>query len=129
MTNSGWKMSRDKTGIYLSKGDKRIHFNIPIKTSEGRIWAVRMDRESSDKDSKLSLGSPTEMNTKRAHYYCGHNSIWETKATAKHLGWKLTSTPFGRCESCAIGKAKKSNLGDGEAISQQTSESSGALTE
>ena len=54
------------------------------------------------------------MNTERAHYYCGHNSIWETKATAKHLGWKLTRTPFNRCEACAIGKAKKTNLGDGE---------------
>ena len=39
MTNSDWKMSRDTTGIYLSKGEITIHFNIPITTPEGRIWA------------------------------------------------------------------------------------------
>ena len=73
-----------------------------------------MDRRP-NKDTELSLASPgpAKMNIEKAHYYCGHNSIRETKATAKHLGWKLTSTPFSRCESCAIGKAKKSNLGDG----------------
>ena len=54
------------------------------------------------------------MNTKRARYYCEHNSIQETKATAKHLGWKLTKTSFNQCEVCTIGKAKKFNLGDGE---------------
>ena len=114
MTDSGWKMSGDKTGIYLSKRGTVIHFNIPISTPEGRIWAIQMDRRP-NKEAELSLASPSpmEMNTERAHYYCGHNSIRETKVTAKHLGWKLTSTPFDRCESCAIGKAKKSNLGDG----------------
>ena len=43
MTGSGWKMSNDGTRIYPSKDDRTIHFNIPIKTSEGRILAVRMD--------------------------------------------------------------------------------------
>ena len=40
MTDSGWKMSGDKTGIYLSKRATIIHFNIPILTPEGRIWAI-----------------------------------------------------------------------------------------
>ena len=71
-----------------------------------------MDRQP-NKVSELSLASPGKMNIEKAHYYCGHNGIQETKATAKHLGWKLTDQPFNRCESCAIGKAKKSNLGDG----------------
>ena len=74
-----------------------------------------MDWKSTDnEDSELSLASPIEMNTERAYYYCGYNNIWETKATAKHLGWKLTRTPFNQCEACALGIAKKSNLGDGE---------------
>ena len=30
MTGSGWKMSGDRTDIYLSKGERTIHFNIPI---------------------------------------------------------------------------------------------------
>ena len=68
MTDSGWKMSRDTTGIYRSKGSKIIYFNIPITAPEGRIWAVRMDRKSLDnEDSELSLASPIEMNTRRAH--------------------------------------------------------------
>ena len=43
MTNSGWTMSGDSTRIYLSKGNRTIHFNIPMKTSKGRIWAVQID--------------------------------------------------------------------------------------
>ena len=112
MTNSGWKLSRDTAWIYLSKGSKTIHFNIPTMAPEGRIWAIKIER-TSDKDPELSLASPTEMNMEQAHYYYGHNSIWETKVTAKHLDWKLTRTPFNRCEACVIGKAKKTNLGDG----------------
>ena len=54
------------------------------------------------------------MNTERAYCYCGHNIVQATRATAKYLGWKLTRTPFNKCESCAIGKAKQSNLDDGE---------------
>ena len=30
MTDSGWRMSGDKTGIYLSKRGTIIHFDIPI---------------------------------------------------------------------------------------------------
>ena len=67
MTNSGWKMKGDKTGIYLSKGVTIIHFNIPITTPEGRIWAIRMDR-TPNREAKLSLASPSEMNVKKAHY-------------------------------------------------------------
>ena len=63
MTDSGWKMSGDTTGIYLSKSGKTIHFNIPITTTEGRIWDVRIDQKSSDKDPELNLASPTEMHT------------------------------------------------------------------
>ena len=111
--------NKNTTGIYLRKGNSMIHFNIPITTLEGRIWAIRIDR-TSGKDLELSMVSLTEMNTERAHYYSGQNIIWETRATAKHLGWKLTRTPFNRCEACAIGKAKKSNLGDGESNPPKT---------
>ena len=40
MTDSGWKMSGNTSGIYLEKGDIIIHFDIPITTPEGRIWAI-----------------------------------------------------------------------------------------
>ena len=96
-----------------------IHFNIPITAPEGGIWAIKIDR-TPNREPELSLASLTKMNTERAHYYCGHNSIQETKATAKHLGWKLARTPFNRCESCVIGKAKKSNLGDGKSNPPKT---------
>ena len=35
MIDSGWKMSRDTTGIYLSKDNKTIHFNKPITIQNG----------------------------------------------------------------------------------------------
>ena len=97
MTDSGWKMAGDTTGIYLRRGQKIIHFHITIQTLEGRIWAIQMDRTASN-GQEVSLASPPatarEMNTGCAHYYCGHNSIRATRATAKYLGWKLTRTPF-----------------------------------
>ena len=92
MTDSGWKMSGDTTGIYLRKGKRTIHFNIPIQSPEGRSWAIKIVRTAPN-GQELSLASPSatrEMNTERAHYYCGHNSIWAIKATARYLDWKLT---------------------------------------
>ena len=130
MTDSGWKMSGDKTGIYLSKRGTIIHFDISISTPEGRIWAIRMDRQP-NKVSELSLASPgpVKMTMEKAHYYCGHNSIQETKATAKHLGWKLTSTPFNRCESVQLERPRSRIWEMVEAISPSELESYGELME
>jgi hypothetical protein len=64
-------MIGDNIAIYLSKGDRTIHFNIPIKTSEGRTWAIQMDRSDNRSDNnepELSLASPMEMNLDHAHY-------------------------------------------------------------
>ena len=57
MTNSGWKMAGDTTGIYLWKGKITIHFHIPIQTPEGRIWAIQMER-TAPSGQEVSLASP-----------------------------------------------------------------------
>merc|ERR1712086_715153 len=44
MTDSGWKLSGDDTGMYLEKGEIIIHFDIPITTPKGRIWAIKFKR-------------------------------------------------------------------------------------
>ena len=117
MTDSGWKMSGDDTGIYLEKGDIIIHFDIPITTPEGRIWAIKFKRTGTNSEFTLAANpAGVTMSIEQAHQYCGHNSMQETRRTAEHLGWKVKGCwRYGRrCESCAVGKAKKTNLGPGE---------------
>jgi hypothetical protein len=71
MTNSGWKVAGDTTGIYLRKDKTTIHFSIPIQTPEGQILAIQMERTASN-GQEVSLASPPatarEMSTERAHY-------------------------------------------------------------
>ena len=118
LTDNGWKMSGNKLGIYLEKGDIIIHFNVPITTPEGRIWAIRFKRTHHG-PSELSLANPAAvtMSIEQAHQYCGHNSTRETRRTAQHLGWRISgcwTRAVHRCEPCAVGKAKKTNLGPRE---------------
>ena len=115
LTDSGWIMTGDKTGIYLRKGNTVLQFDIPVTTSQGRLWAARIDRRSPNSEGdELTLATPTTMNLRKAHDFCGHNSLDQTQKTAAHLGWTITRTPFHRCESCAIGKAKQRDLGQGK---------------
>ena len=112
MIHLGWKMTGDKTGIKLTKGSHEIHFDIPVKTSEGNLWAMYLQRRNNN--GEYIMATPSTMSVQQAHAYCGHNNERRTRKIANYNGWKLTKRPFIRCEPCAIGKARQKNLGRGE---------------
>eukprot|EP00957_Ditylum_brightwellii_P155445 11832200-Ditylum_brightwellii.AAC.1 len=46
------------------------------------------------------------ININHTHKLLGHTDEDQTRHTAKHLGWEITSSGFKLCEACAVGKAK-----------------------
>ena len=100
--------------MYLNKACVEVHFGILIKTPQGKIWAVRIERHPEKTSRELNLAALTALSLQQAHEPCGHDSLIQTKTTAKKLGWKLNKTPFLCCKAYATGKAKQANLGPGE---------------
>jgi hypothetical protein len=105
----GWKMSGDKNGIILKKGDARLAFDIKIETQNGIIFCAYFKR-----DSEVAAGFTepgTKMTVDKAHRIAGpHDESQTCKKIAKDLGWSLNPGPMKPCEACTIAKAKQKNV-------------------
>ena len=45
MMKEGWIMLGNEEGILMTKGESKIHFDIPIRSKEGIIWAMYVKRK------------------------------------------------------------------------------------
>ena len=103
----------DKVGIVLAKGDHKLVFDIPIRTKEGVLWCINMQRKKSLAEGETALASTTKTptyNITKAHSLLGHMSEDATRKASKNLGWTITRGTLKPCESCGIGKARQRNL-------------------
>jgi hypothetical protein len=111
----GWILQGSKDiGIKLTKNGQELVFDIPIRTTEGVLWCVNMKRLDpiSELEAEVSL---TSISINKAHSLLGHMNEEYTRKSANYLGWTITRGSLGKCESCAIGKARQKNIGKGDA--------------
>ena len=85
---NGWKLSGDSEGLELSKGEKKIKFDIVVRTKKGALYCVLMKRKkvNQDKEVAAALGPGTSIPLTRAHAMLGHPSFEATQAMARNLG-------------------------------------------
>jgi hypothetical protein len=110
----GWLLQGSKNiGLKLSKDGQELIFDIPIRTTEGVLWCVNMKRLDpiSELEAEVNL---TSISIKKAHSLLGHMNEVYTKKSADYLGWTITRGSLGKCESCAIGKARQKDIGKGD---------------
>jgi hypothetical protein len=102
--------------LELSKDGQELVFDIPIRTQEGVLWCVHMRRldQINNNDYEDAETALTSISIKKAHSLLGHMNEAYTKESATYLGWILTRGTLGKCESCAIGKARQKNIGKGD---------------
>ena len=106
----GWKLFGDKDAIWMTKGNGKIRFDIPISTKKGRIYAVYIRRELGTiaLDAK---GQQKVIEYDTAHRMLGHQGAAATQAIGKYLNWLVGShDKDSPCEACAKGKAKRETL-------------------
>ena len=109
MTAQGWTMRGDKESITLQKGNSKVKFDIKISTPKGALFCMYMEPESEVAGAaiqKVKSGISINM----AHDILGHADERRTRATAQHLGWKLSDEDMKTCGGCTAAKAKQKNV-------------------
>jgi hypothetical protein len=115
----------------LRKRNQKFKFDSVIWTQEGALYCARFCRHSfpppqeydvasvvlatsgntsSGVEAKEALKKIFKTNVKQAHDYLGHLSKDTTRMMAKYLGMILSRGSSPVCKSCAIAKAKQSNI-------------------
>jgi len=107
MQKQGWMLGGDSKSISLTKGGKKIVFDIVIDTPDGMICCIYLNRHTTGTEL---AGMATKMNINKAHELLGHSHEKAVRESAKALGWELTRGTMNVCQSCAAGKAKQKNV-------------------
>ena len=113
LMKDGWKLNGDDKKIWLTKGDRKIVFDIVIPTTKGAIFAIYIKRDGMNDNGTALVANDDRkvvMNIQQAHDKLGHDSEARTRTTAKGLGWTITRGSLKPCEACAVAKAKQKNI-------------------
>ena len=105
---NGCKLTGDKNGIILSKGDFTLTFDRIIESGSGYLLAVEI-KHTETEEAAIALSEGTTISYKEFHDMLGHLGVDLVKSTAKAMGIKLTGK-VEKCEDCAISKAKQHNF-------------------
>ena len=117
MQQRGWSLGGDDKGIWLTKGQQTLKFDMPISTKKGVVFAVCIKRDkgeggdngnpkNNDEMAMVAAAPKISMEYMMAHDKLGHMGEATTRAVAKQLGWTITGVAQV-CEWCAVAKAKQ----------------------
>ena len=81
----GWKLSSNKEGLVLTKGNAKLIFNIKITTKNGVIFCAYLWREYEIAAILTSTGKTISI--EKAHMMTGHHDEEQTHKIALGLGW------------------------------------------
>jgi hypothetical protein len=100
-----WMLHGNAEAIWLTKGDKKVVFDIKIHTPKGMVFCMNLRCKV-----QLIEKALIAMTINEAHNHFGHMGEETTKAMAKALGITLKPGAMVPCEACATGKARQKNL-------------------
>jgi hypothetical protein len=108
-TNQGWILGGDDKGIWLTKGDKKLLFDIAIPTPKGMLFAMYIKRDIG-KEMAQAMVDEKSIPIQLAHDRLGHPHEDMTRKMAKELGWTFSRGSLKPCDGCRAGKAKQKNV-------------------
>jgi hypothetical protein len=110
----GWTLHGDKQATWIMKGENKIVFNIRIRTSEGLVFAVNINRKVAEEVNAVGTDQKKKMVKKitvqHAHDTLGHVNDKMCRKICATLGWELNRGPLGVCVPCTVAKAKQKNI-------------------
>jgi hypothetical protein len=81
--SSGWKLDGDEKSLWLSKGNNKVVFDLKIKTKEGYMFAMYMQRDGMEV-AAVQADTHRKINIEKAHQLLGHMSNETTGLTRFH---------------------------------------------
>jgi hypothetical protein len=109
-TNQGLILGGVDKGIWLTKGDQKLLFDIAIRTPKGMLFAKYIKREIG-KEMAQAMVDEKSIPIELAHDRLGHPHEDMTRKMAKELlGWTLSCGSLKPCDGCTAGKAKQKNV-------------------
>jgi hypothetical protein len=88
-SNQGWILGGDGKGIWLTKGGKKLLFDIAIPTPKRKLFAMCIKREIGGEMAQAKMNAkiiPIQL----AHDCLGHPHEDMTRKMDKELGWTLS---------------------------------------
>ena len=86
LQTKGWQLGGNKNSMWLEKDNKKIVFDIMLKTEEGVLFAMYFKRDT--EIAGATIDTKTKMSVMTAHEKLGHCSEELTRKTAKALNPK-----------------------------------------
>ena len=108
----GWVLGGDKDSIWISKGGRKVIFDIKIKTPKGAIFCAYFKRKI-DSEQEMAAAvteSKKTINADVAHGLLGHMNDADARMAAKNLGYELVKKGMTPCGACAEAKSKQRSL-------------------
>jgi hypothetical protein len=105
----GWSLGgNSKSGLYVSKGDKKIVFDVRVPTKNGIILGGYMLRTETATANAL-VKKPT-ISLRAAHDRFGHINEAETRKIATAIGFDVGRGGMGVCVACTNAKAQQKSV-------------------
>lgn len=102
--NREWNLGGNKNqGIWITKGDQKINFDIKISTKQGAIYCMYFKH----KNEVGVAATKTKMNIVKIHGLLGHGHEASNRRTAKALEIDITRGTLPPCEACVAAKAEQ----------------------
>ncbi|MGH7955289.1 MAG: reverse transcriptase domain-containing protein [Gloeomargaritales cyanobacterium] len=108
MQLDGWQLHGNADAIWITKGNKKVVFDVKISTASGAVYCMYFKR--GNELANVMTDRTTAISVNEAHDKLGHAHEDAIRATAKALGWELKKGQMNPCDACASGKAKQKNV-------------------
>ena len=87
----GWTPGGNKEALWLTKGEMKIVFDIPVKTKHGVLYCmyIKRDEKQGEELAAVNKDKVIKLTEKQAHDLLGHPGREIGRKTAMILGWEL----------------------------------------
>ena len=118
--DEGWTLGGNKDIIWISKGDKKVVFDIKIKTPKGAIFAAYFQQNliASNEVAAVVTDKKKDISADTAHGLVGHIKDADRREIAKYLVYNLARKLLTPCGACAEAKAKQMSLPSRTTVTQ-----------
>ena len=110
--DQGWILGGNKNSIWISKGEKKIEFDIKIETPKGAIFAAYFKCKLCEGDEVAAVlaDKKKKITADTVHGLVGHINDADGRKIAKYLGFNIARKEMTPCGACAEAKAKQLSL-------------------
>ena len=114
----GWTLGGNADSLWITKGEKKVVFDIKIETPKGIVFAIYFKRSGIPEGEVAAVTHDKEIaiTAATAHGLTGHIHEAQSRKIVTHLGYTLKREKMMPCAPCALTKAKQKSLPPSEQI-------------